>query len=110
MSCSEFDIFDDYTEEELKSASSFLFKHGAALSMELTDMGKDEWLRYHKENAPADALVLLREGFKMSVEELPKFLIIHPGFGDGMERGEAKLQGTRLGALRAVSSFRLGGS
>jgi hypothetical protein len=109
MACRDFKIFNDKTEEELVSISSFLFKHGAGLPMTSTGMDKDTWLQYHKKNAHKDCLALFKKPFLLPEEDLAKHLSI-PEEPQGLDwKGKAVWEKT-VGTFREVARFRLGGS
>ena len=108
MSCKSFEMFDKYTEEELVKISSFLFEYGRALSMSLTGMNKEEWLKYHKDNMPEDALSRFEEPWKeAAIEELPAWINPDTSVLAGLDFFEALEASTTMGIARDIAKFRL---
>ena len=107
MACKDFEIFDKYSEEELADVSSFLFQYGRALTMEMTEMNKEAWLRYHKASAPEDALKEFLPGFQMPYEDMPKHLKPDKSAVEGLEWLVARSKNKELGVLTEVAKFRL---
>lgn len=107
MACKAFELFDNFTEEELRTLSSFLSQYGLALSMGLTGMDKEEWLRYHKANMPEDILKEVKEAFELPVEELPKLVTVDEAKLEDLQYFERKKVSIEMALARDVAKFRL---
>lgn len=107
MPCTTFRMFKDYSEEDIKEISGFLFKYGKCLSTELTGMDKREWLRYHEANMPSSILEGIAEVFKEPPEDLIKHITVNEDSVAGMEYFSMKRKSIELALRRDAAKFRL---